>query len=40
MGNEIASLPDLERVISVDISKENVIQVRSKFPFLEDITLI
>jgi omega-amidase len=40
MGNEIASLPDLEKVISANISKENVIQVRSKFPFLEDISLI
>jgi predicted amidohydrolase len=40
MGNEVASLPDLEKVISADISKENVIQVRNKFPFLEDISLI
>ena len=40
MGNEIASLPDLEKVISADISKENIIQVRNKYPFLEDISLI
>jgi omega-amidase len=40
MGNEIASLPDLEKVISADISKENVVQVRSKYPFLDDISLI
>lgn len=40
MGNEIASLPDLEKIISAEISKENVIQVRSKYPFLEDISLI
>ena len=40
MGNEIVSLSDLEKVTSADISIENVIQVRSKFPFLEDISLI
>ena len=40
MGNEVAFLPDLEKIISGDISKENVNQVRNKFPFLDDISLI
>jgi omega-amidase len=40
MGNELAFLPDLEKIISADISKDNVSQVRNKFPFLDDITLI
>jgi predicted amidohydrolase len=40
LGNEIVSLPDLEKVITADISKDNVNQIRSKFPFLEDMILI
>jgi predicted amidohydrolase len=40
MGNEVAFLPDLEKIISADISKENVSKVRNKFPFLDDISLI
>jgi predicted amidohydrolase len=40
MGNEIAFLPDKEKIISAEISKENVEQVRNKFPFLDDIFLI
>jgi omega-amidase len=40
MGNEIAFLPDKEKIISAEISKESVEQVRNKFPFLDDIFLI
>jgi omega-amidase len=40
MGNEVAFLPDEEKIISAEISKENVEQVRNKFPFLDDIFLI
>ena len=40
MGNEVAFLPDIEKIISAEISKENVEQVRNKFPFLDDICLI
>jgi omega-amidase len=40
MGNEVVLLPDLEKVLSAGISKENVNNVRNKFPFLEDISLI
>jgi omega-amidase len=40
MGNEIAFLSDIEEIISADISKENVTNVRNKFPFLDDIFLI
>jgi predicted amidohydrolase len=40
MGNEVIFLPDKEEIISAEISKENVGQVRNKFPFLNDIFLI
>ena len=40
MGNEVAFLPDIEKIISAEISKENVGHVRNKFPFLDDIFLI
>ena len=40
MGNEIISLPDKEKIVSADISKKYVNEVRNKFPFLEDIYLI
>jgi len=40
MGNEVVFLPDIEKIISAEISKENVEQVRNKFPFLDDICLI
>jgi omega-amidase len=40
MGNEVVFLPDDEKIISAEISKETVEQVRKKFPFLDDIFLI
>jgi hypothetical protein len=40
MGKEIAFLPDIEKIISAEISMETVEQVRNKFPFLDDIFLI
>jgi predicted amidohydrolase len=40
MGNEVAFLPDIEKIISAEISRESVEQVRNKFPFLDDISLI
>ncbi|MDR3609900.1 MAG: carbon-nitrogen family hydrolase [Ignavibacteriaceae bacterium] len=40
LGNELAALPDKEKIISADITKDNVEQVRAKFPFLDDIFLI
>lgn len=40
MGNEVAFLPDIEKIISAEISRETVEQVRNKFPFLDDIYLI
>jgi len=40
MGNEVDFLPDEEKIISAEISMENVKQVRNKFPFLDDIFLI
>jgi omega-amidase len=40
MGNEIDTLPDIEKIISAEISKDKVEQVRNKFPFLDDIVLI
>lgn len=40
MGNEVAFLPDIEKIISAEISRENVEHVRNKFPFLDDIFLI
>ncbi len=39
MGNEIASISEIEKVITADISKEKVSETRDKFPFLEDIFL-
>jgi omega-amidase len=40
MGDEIESVPDKEIIISAEIKKDKVEQVRNKFPFLNDITLI
>ena len=40
MGDEIESVLDKEIIISTEIDKEKVEQVRNKFPFLNDITLI
>lgn len=40
MGKEIAFLPDEERIISTEIFKEQVEQVRKEFPFLDDIFLL
>lgn len=40
MGNEVACLLNLEKIITADISKENITRVRNKFPFLDDISLI
>jgi len=40
MGNEIISLSDKEGIISAEISKAKVNEVRNKFPFLDDIFLI
>lgn len=39
MGNEIASVSDVEQVIAVNISKELVKDTRDKLPFLDDIHL-
>ena len=40
LGNEVVLLPDLEKIITAEISIENVEQVRNEFPFLNDIFLI
>lgn len=39
MGVEIASATDKETVISAEISREKVEEIRHKFPFLDDIYL-
>ena len=40
MGKEIISIGDEEKIITVEIDKEKVKQVREEFPFLEDIKLV
>ena len=40
IGKEIISVADEEKMISVEIEKEKVKQVRIKFPFLNDMKLI
>jgi omega-amidase len=40
MGKEIISLEDEEKIISADIDKEKVDEVRNSLPFLNDIHLI
>ena len=40
LGNEIVSVPDIEQIITADISKDLVTETRNKFPFLDDIFLI
>ena len=39
MGNEVASVSEIEQVVSADISKDLINQTRKKFPFLNDIYL-
>jgi predicted amidohydrolase len=40
MGNEIVSITDQEVLISAELQKDKIIEVRKTFPFLEDIHLI
>lgn len=40
MGNEVISSEDNETILTADISIDNVKQLRSKLPFLDDIFLI
>lgn len=40
MGKELISCKDQEKILTVEIEKENVTQTRKKFPFLNDIKMI
>jgi predicted amidohydrolase len=40
MGKEVISAENEEKIITIEIDKENVKQVREKLPFLNDIKLI
>jgi len=40
MGNEIISAADDEKVLSVELNKEYVREVREKYPFLDDMKMI
>jgi predicted amidohydrolase len=40
MGKEIIEVENEEKVIKVDLDKNYVNEVRTKFPFLDDIRLI
>lgn len=40
MGKELISCKDLEKILTVEIEKENITQTRKKFPFLNDIKMI
>jgi predicted amidohydrolase len=40
MGKEIISLESEERIISADLDKEYVSEVREKFPFLQDMKMV
>ncbi len=40
MGIEIVSVENEEKVIVVELDKDYIIEVRGKFPFLEDIKLV
>ncbi len=40
LGNELISLKDKEAILIADIDFSNILEVRRRFPFLEDVKLI